>query len=1508
MKTPNFRRMTLAAVVCLLPATLPAADRFWIDPLGGNFVDNGNWSAVSGGAGGASVPGAADDTNFDLNNTYTVSFSGNVTNNSLDVDNGNITFDLNGLTYTLLTNFGVDIGTVSNQTARLTLIDGTLNSDGTGDDIFVGLFGTGFLTVGTNGKVGTDTIRPDFNIGSNSAGTLTINDNGQVFGQTMVLASNFGTGTATVTGPQASIDLSGGVTVGSSGTGSLNVQSGGTFNTLGSLTIGSATGSEGTATITGSGSSLNAGSISIGSIGLGTLTISSGATASTTSLTQASSGVSVGNVVVTGTGSVLNLSSTHTIGGAGEASLTISAGGQLNSTSNVSIGNTGSANGMATVTGADSRWTLGSGLAVGAAGPGAVTISNGGFFSTTQNIVLGTTAPGAGTFTVTGAGSQSFCASFIVGNAGQGTFNALSGAEVYVSGNLSIFDPAGAPVGAMLLDGGSVFVSGNFQNSSAFNFVDGLLRVNGNFQAAAATGPFTLNGTDNSDLPTLELIGGGLTSNITTLNVGTNRRGELRLRQGRIVNLGANSINIASLPGGEGTLTVDSSARLLSSGTLTVGGIGFNFGGTGTLNIATGGSVDIGTLFVLGDGTVNLTGGELAFDSIGFLSGTVNWSSGTVRMDAASNTIDATFVEKFLGPANTLGPGRLLSTPVAAHTLTLTSPITLTGGMIDVSSFVNQTTLQIQAGQVRGFDTAANSGVVLLSHPLAIFDGSTISNTGTIRGTGNVRGSLINQLTGRVEALTGERLILQDPTSNAGTVSVIGGELQSNALFTNAVSTGLIAARNALLKFNGGLTNNGSVGLSFGTSDIYGDITNSATGRITVSGNSNATFYDDLVNSGVVQVSTGSTAVYFGGVSGAGSFPGGGTNMFEGDLRPGASPANIVFGGNIVLGSLANTQIEIGGLIPGTQHDQINVGGSASLNGNLELALINGFMPTPGDSFTILNAANRIGTFSSVTGTNPAPGITLTPIYLPTSVVILSSTTGDKVWGVDASGNASVGGNWVGGVAPGGIGDTAAFTTIITANRVVTLDAPLTVGTVKFDDNNNYTIAGPGTLTLQNTGMSAANISVLNAHGNGSHTINANVNALSNVNLSQGSGGILTLGGNVTLGASRTLNKTGGGAVLLTGGQTYNNNSTLSFAGGPITYNLDGMDGVALGTGVTVQLAAGTQLNLAGSNTPFSDGTDRARVFTNSPTSLLNILGINQAAGRVTGPVTIAFPNGSPTGRTDLDTRTDLTVTGLRQNRLTLAPGSPVIPTRLTVEATDGAAQGLLVLDNTTVNGGTGAPGLILGNDALIDLNDNDLVLHYEDTPADPNPLATVTGYLDNYYSFGMAPGSGVPIIGSTVVDNSGGTRVIIAVDNVNTQFGNIGNPFYDLTLGDSNLGTGFTQIIIRFTYPGDYNLDGQVDGGDYVVVDSFLGTPTPGLSGGWTLGDGDFDGMVTSADYLPIDSNFGSGVGNPLGVNLGYIGNAANPAVTAIPEPSVWLAAGLASLGVARLGLRRRR
>ena len=91
--------------------------------------------------------------------------------------------------------------------------------------------------------------------------------------------------------------------------------------------------------------------------------------------------------------------------------------------------------------------------------------------------------------------------------------------------------------------------------------------------------------------------------------------------------------------------------------------------------------------------------------------------------------------------------------------------------------------------------------------------------------------------------------------------------------------------------------------LSFGTSDLHGDISN-AGGRITVSGNSQATFYGDVGNAGTIQVSDGSTAVFFGALSGAGCV-GGGEVFLEGDARPGASAGLMAFGGDVTFGPLA---------------------------------------------------------------------------------------------------------------------------------------------------------------------------------------------------------------------------------------------------------------------------------------------------------------------------------------------------------------------------------------------------------------------------------------------------------------------------------------------------------------------------------------------------------------------------------------------------------------------------
>ncbi|MGB8170116.1 MAG: autotransporter-associated beta strand repeat-containing protein, partial [Chthoniobacteraceae bacterium] len=79
------------------------------------------------------------------------------------------------------------------------------------------------------------------------------------------------------------------------------------------------------------------------------------------------------------------------------------------------------------------------------------------------------------------------------------------------------------------------------------------------------------------------------------------------------------------------------------------------------------------------------------------------------------------------------------------------------------------------------------------------------------------------------------------------------------------------------------------------------------------------------------------------------------------------------------------------------------------------------------------------------------------------------SAATDAVWNFDGSGNWTTGGNWLGGVAPNGVGELAGFNFNITSARTITLDAPITVGGLTIGDTLGaqvFTFAGPNALTL----------------------------------------------------------------------------------------------------------------------------------------------------------------------------------------------------------------------------------------------------------------------------------------------------------------------------------------------------------------------------------------------------------------------------------------------------------
>jgi hypothetical protein len=153
--------------------------------------------------------------------------------------------------------------------------------------------------------------------------------------------------------------------------------------------------------------------------------------------------------------------------------------------------------------------------------------------------------------------------------------------------------------------------------------------------------------------------------------------------------------------------------------------------------------------------------------------------------------------------------------------------------------------------------------------------------------------------------------------------------------------------------------------LSFSTSTVFGNIVNNPTGLVSLAGNSTANFFGDVSNNGQLYVGSGSHAVFGGHTSGSGSFPGSGTVEFSDGFSPGSSPAEVSFGGDVVLGPSSATLMELSGTEPG-EYDRLLVAGVLDVAGGLEIELLDDFIPTLDDAFQIFEVTELLGTFSSV--------------------------------------------------------------------------------------------------------------------------------------------------------------------------------------------------------------------------------------------------------------------------------------------------------------------------------------------------------------------------------------------------------------------------------------------------------------------------------------------------------------------------------------------------------------
>ncbi len=108
------------------------------------------------------------------------------------------------------------------------------------------------------------------------------------------------------------------------------------------------------------------------------------------------------------------------------------------------------------------------------------------------------------------------------------------------------------------------------------------------------------------------------------------------------------------------------------------------------------------------------------------------------------------------------------------------------------------------------------------------------------------------------------------------------------------------------------------------------------------------------------------------------------------------------------------------------------------------------------------------------------------------------------------------------------------------------------------------------------------------------------------------------------------------------------------------------------------------------------------------------------------------------------------------------------------------------------------------------------------------------------------------------------------------------------------------TNLLVKFTYGGDANLDGQVDISDLGALATAWQT-----SSVWTGGDFDYSGFVDISDLGILATNWQLGVGAPLGASFDEALAPVGLTGASVPEPTVM---SLLALGLAGVASRRRR
>ena len=427
-------------------------------------------------------------------------------------------------------------------------------------------------------------------------------------------------------------------------------------------------------------------------------------------------------------------------------------------------------------------------------------------------------------------------------------------------------------------------------------------------------------------------------------------------------------ITILGADGSDDTLVVDfSNGNPIPGGGLTFhGGSGGNdsltltgdsFGSvTHNFSSASDGSV------VLDGSTIIYTGLEPIFDNLPAIDRLFDFTGAdeTITLSDDANPDDgASFIDSTLGesvtfanPSNSLtvatdaGSGNDVVNVAAldgnfAAALLFASDGTDTVNFTANPAPVGLTSLDVLAGSIG------------LAADITSSDGQVYTGTLTVSASITLTASEIDFRNGSNSVQNSGAVVLTLAPVSAAASIVIGGSSDSGGAVLDITDSDLAALQD------------GFAGIVIGRGDGTGQVTVESSafsdevtivgGDVELAGHLNAN-----LNNARLTAQTGI-------ISGGGNSPDiTGNVIFSGTLAPGASPGQLIVAGNVTLGATDTFSVEIAGTTAATEYDQLQVTGSnrvVTLNGaTLDLTLLGGFVPSPGDRFTVIdNVADSSG-------------------------------------------------------------------------------------------------------------------------------------------------------------------------------------------------------------------------------------------------------------------------------------------------------------------------------------------------------------------------------------------------------------------------------------------------------------------------------------------------------------------------------------------------------------------